>query len=166
VGYNDKANIIFRPQEVQDGNPPPTKSIARKCSLPVRIPCPITGILPEDKQPKQFSVEEVDKFVLQAFFYDYCVTSTNHSLSRGYLDGLESMIRQLGPDSDLARACKAVAFANHGIKLDRPRLTGKGETIYQDLLGSLARSIENPAFADTSESVMIAMLLGLYEVYL
>lgn len=130
------------------------------------MPCPNTGILPEDRRPKEFSEAEVEKFALQAFFYDYCITSTNHTISRGYLDGLESLMLQLGVDSDLARACKAVAYASHGIKLDRPRLIKEGEKVYQDLLGNLARSIEKPGFTDTTESLMIAMLLGLYEVYL
>lgn len=128
------------------------------------MPCPKTGLLPEDNHPKEFSVEEVDKLIIKAFLYDYCVTSTNHALSRGYLDGLEVMLSQAGHDSNLAMACGAVANANHGRKLDRPRLIARAEVAYQDLLGALAIAIEYPKFTETPEALMIVMLLGLYEV--
>ncbi|KFY44171.1 hypothetical protein V495_03599 [Pseudogymnoascus sp. VKM F-4514 (FW-929)] len=163
-GYNDDSSLIFRSQESQGGNLISLQSTPRKCSLPVRIPCPETGILPEDKHPKEFSQEEVDKWIIEAFLYDYCVTSTNRELSRGYLDGLEAMLSQAGHDSTLAMACRAVANANHGRKLDRPRLTAKAAVAYQDLLGSLAIAMQNPEFAETPEALMIAMLLGLYEM--
>ena len=165
-GYEDDANLIFRRYEVQDGNTLPFKSMARKCSLPVRVSHPGTDILPEDGKPKEVSDEKFEEFALRAFFYDYCIVSMNHSISRGYLDGLELMLHHLGLQSDLAKACKVVAFASHGIKLRRPVLTRKAEIMYHDLLGSLARAIENPAFANTAESLIIVMLLGLYEVFL
>ena len=76
------------------------------------------------------------------------------------------MLNRLGWQSDLAKACKVVAFANHGIKLCRPGLTRKAEIFYDDLLRSLAKAIEDPAFVNTAESLTIAMLLGLYEVHL
>lgn len=160
-GYEDGANLVFR-----HGYPLPFKSLARKCSLPVRASSPGTGILPEDSRPKEVSAQKAEEFALQAFFYDYCVVSTNQSLSRGYLGGLESMLHRLGLQSDLAKACKVVGFANHGIKLRRPLLTRKAEVLYHELLGSLARAIGKPGFANTAESLIIAMLLGLYEVSL
>lgn len=165
MGYSDTASLIFRPQESQGGSPPPLSS-ARKCTLPIRIRCPKTGVLPEDDPPKEFSQEEADKRVIQAFLYDYCITSTNHTLSRGYLDGLESMLSQAGHNSSLAMACRAVANANHGRKLCRPRLIARAEDTYQELLRALRIAIEYPDFAETPEALMIAMLLGLYEVYL
>lgn len=137
---------------------------ARKCTLPIRIRCPKTGIVPEDSHPKEFTEEEIDKWIVQAFLYDYCVPSTNHSLSRGYLDGLESMIGRAGYDSSLAIACRAVANANHGRKLGRPRLIARADAAYQALLGSLAIAIECPEFTETPEALMTVMLLGLYEV--
>jgi hypothetical protein len=120
----------------------------------------------EDRLPQEVTYEEVEEFALGSFFYDYPIISVNHSLSRGYLDGLELMLRDLGLQSDLAKACKAVAFASGGIKLRRPVLMQKAEILYRELLGSFARAMENPHFANTAESVMIAMLLGLYEVLL
>ena len=157
---------MFRQYDGQDGDPLPFKSNARKCSLPVRVSGPGTDVLPEDSRPQEVSDEEVDEFALRAFFYDYCIVSMNHSLSRGYLDGLELMLQRTGWRCDLAKACKVVAFANHGIKLRRPGLTRKAEVLYHDLLGSLGKAIRNPALANTAESLMIAMLMGLYEVFL
>jgi hypothetical protein len=165
-GYEDSDKHIFRQYETQDGTASPSRSIARKCTLPLRVPDPITNIIPEDITPKEVPPEQVEEFALGAFFHDYPTTSTNHQLSRGYLDGLESMLHQLGLQSDLSKACRVVAFANHGLKLRRPGLTKKAEVLYHDLLGSLARAIEKPAFANSAELLMIAMLLGLYEVFL
>lgn len=74
------------------------------------------------------------------------------------------MIRRAGYDSSLAIACRAVANANHGRKLGRPRLIARAEAAYQSLLGTLAIAIECPEFTETPEALMIVMLLGLYEV--
>ncbi|KFY75157.1 hypothetical protein V499_04856 [Pseudogymnoascus sp. VKM F-103] len=163
VGYSDGASLIFRPQEIQSGSPSQLSS-ARKCTLPIRIPCPNTGVLPEDTHPREFSQEEADKRIIQAFLYEYCIASTNHTLSRGYLDGLESMLSHAGHYSSLAMACRAVANANHGRKLCRPRLIARAEEAYQELLGALRVAIECPDFPETPEALMIAMLLGLYEI--
>ena len=165
-GYEESVNCTFREYERQDVDPVPFKSTARKCSLPVRVPAPGTDILPEDSKPPEVSDEKVEDFALRAFFYDYCIISVNQNLSRGYLNGLEVLLHGLGWQSDLAKACKVVAFANHGIKLCRPILTHKAEVLYQDLLGFLGKGLANTAFATTAESLVIATLLGLYEVFL
>lgn len=163
-GYEHGTNRIFRQYDGQDGNPHPFRSIARKCRLPVRASRPGTDLVPEDGLPEETSDEKVEEFALRAFLYDYCIVSTNQSLSRGYLNGLELMLNRLGWQSDVAKACKAVAFADHGIKLRRPGLARKAELSYYDLLGSLTKAIHDSAFVNTAESLTIAMLLGLYEV--
>ena len=142
----------------------PPSSIARKCSLPVRAAGFSTEEELPDGQPQEVSDKQVEDFALRAFLYDYCIVSTDQSLSRGYLSGLESMLHQLGWQSDLAKACKVVAFANHGIKLRTSVFTRKAEILYHGLLQSLVKAIECPASADTIESLMVAMLLGVYEV--
>jgi hypothetical protein len=138
--------------------------MARKCSLSARASVPGTDFLPEDDPPKEVSDEKIEELALRAFLHDYCIVSANLRLSRGFLNGLESILHQLGLQSNLAKACKVVALANHGIRLRRPFLVQKAEMQYYDLLGSLARAIENPAIARTVESLAITMLLGLYEV--
>ena len=158
----------FRQYNGQFEGPLPltSTSTARKCSLPVRVSGPNTNTLPEDAKPREVSDEKVEDFALRAFFYDYCIISTNHSISRGYLNGPELMLNRLGWQSDAPKACKAVAFASHGIKLCRPGLTRKAELFYNDLLASLAKAILDLVFINNMESLTIVTLLGLYEVYL
>jgi hypothetical protein len=143
----------------------PPGSIARKCTLPKRI-LVAGGILPRDALPKEISVAESNGLSLRAFVYDYCLASTNENLSQGFLSGVERMILRLGPRSDLAKACQAVAFAGHGKPLNRPQLIRKGELLYHELLGSLARAIEFPYQVNFAEAKLVALLLGLYQVFL
>lgn len=167
-GYENNGDLIFRQHEAQQNKSSPFqlpfKSTARKCSLPARVPAPGSDIVPEDGPPKEVSESVIEDCALRAFFHDYCVVPMNSSLSRGFLGGLELMVHRLGLQSQVANACKAVAFASHGLKLSRPFLTRKAEMLYHDLLGSLARSIQNPDVASSSETMVISILLGLYEV--
>ena len=165
-GYlEDSDKHIFRQYAQGDNAPVPVwKPLARKCTLPIRRPLPGSDVMPEDICPIEVPEEKVEEFALGAFFYDFPIISANREISRGYLDGLEGMVQQLGLQSDLAKACKVVGFAAHGIRSRRPALIQRAEDLYQDLLGTLARGIEDPAFASSTESLMIAMLLGLYEV--
>lgn len=126
---------------------------------------PGTDWFPADGLPKEIPDGETEARSIQAFLYDYCVVPLDRQASRGYIAGLESMLVRLGLDSDLANACRAVAFANGGITLRRPLLTRKAEMLYAGLLGSLARAVVDPVLANTPESLMMAMLLGLYEVF-
>ena len=122
--------------------------------------------MPEDVQPWEVSDEKIEELALRAFFYDYCIISPTHSISRGYLDGLELMLNRMSPQSVAVKACKTVAFASHGIKLSRPGLTRKAEMLYNELLAALAKAILDPTFINSMESLTIVTLLGLYEVYL
>ncbi|KAJ5259237.1 hypothetical protein N7478_012218 [Penicillium angulare] len=103
------------------------------------------------------------KFALQAFFYDYCIPTSHSSLSGGFLSGLEPMVRNLGLDSPVADACRAAAFASHGIKLHRKFLIYQAEILHQNLLRHLALRIQTPA-ANSKENLTIAVLLGLYQM--
>lgn len=133
--------------------------------MPIRTLNPETNIIPEDDIPIEISLDKVEEYALRAFFYDYCITTTNQLLSRGFLSGLESLLRQLGPNSDLSRACRIVSFASHGNKLRRPHLLRKAQELSNDLLSSLARRIELPGSSNDTESLLVTMLLGLYEVF-
>lgn len=101
---------------------------------------------------------------LRAFFYDYCITSTNPNLSRGFLPGLEMLPYRQGPKSDLVKACQRVSFASHGKPLNRPKLVQKACMFYQEVPGSSAKAIQSPVSANAVETKFIAMLLGLYQV--
>jgi hypothetical protein len=164
-GYEHSGFSAFRLHGAQGENEQSVLvSTARKCGMPKRVPIPGTDILPEDKLLVEISQAESSSLALRAFVYDYCITLTNSNLSQGFLSGLEMMACRLGPKSDLAKACQAVAFASHGKPLRRPRLLNLAERYYQELLASLARVIENPLSANALKSKLIAMLLGLYQV--
>ena len=140
-------------------------SIARKCSLPVRGPVSGTTTLLEDCLPLGTTIAQSNEFALRAFVYDYCHVSANANLSRGYLSGLERMLSFYGPRSNLTRACQAVACGSLGIRSNRPLFVDRSVNFYQDLLSSLAKSISDPLSPDKSELRLVAMLLGLYQVY-
>ncbi|KAM0813188.1 putative Transcription factor domain-containing protein [Seiridium cardinale] len=165
-GYEDGEFSAFRqygPHTAEE-TPPPFPSSARKCGLPKRVPIPGTDVLPDDDIPPETSESQSNSLALRAFFYDYCVNSTNQNLSRGFLSRLEVMARRLGPTSDLVKACQAVSFASHGKPLNRPVFVRKAERFYHELLGALAKAIENPTPANTDEARLIAMLLGLFQM--
>jgi hypothetical protein len=138
--------------------------MARKCSLPPRAFVPGSNHLVLDGLPKEIPDGYSETRCIQAFIHDYCVVPLSRQASRGYIAGLEPMLLQLGLDSDVANACRAVSFASGGITLRRPILTRKAELLYDGLLGSLARAVVDPVLANTPESLVVAMLLGLYEV--
>ncbi|PGH28173.1 hypothetical protein AJ80_00063 [Polytolypa hystricis UAMH7299] len=164
-GYDDGAFCAFRQYEA-DGTYQlsPSKSIAQKCTLPKRAPIPGTDVMSQDAIPPEVSAAESNIFALRAFLYDFCVISDNRNLSGGYLSGLEPLAHRLGPKSDLVKACQAVAFASRGKPACRPQLVHKAEIFYQELLGSLARAIEGPDPANSTELKLVAMLLGLYQI--
>ena len=164
-GYEHSTSTAFRQYGAQSPNDSwSLPSLARKCSLPIRIPIPGTDILPEDTIPSEVPQEQSNLLALRAFFYDYCTVSTNKNLSRDYLSGLEKLALRRGPKSDLVKACQAVGFASHGKPLRRPRLVRKAEIFNQELLGSMAKAIENPASTNHAEVRLVAMLLGLFQV--
>ncbi|KAL2833573.1 hypothetical protein BJY01DRAFT_225053 [Aspergillus pseudoustus] len=171
-GYEAHANgnLIFRQHESQStpgGIAPhllPFKSMARKCSLPARVPVPGSDVLPLDVGPKEVTPELMEECTLRAFFYDYCLVPINPTLSRGLLGRLELMVNRLGLQSQVAKACQAVGYACHGIKLSRPFLLQKAEELYYGLLSSLAHAIRDPKAVNKEETAVMAILLGLYEM--
>lgn len=139
-------------------------SMARKCSLLTRPSGPDTDIVPADTPPQGISNEQGENVAIRAFYYKYCITSIEQSLSLGCMGGLEPMLNQLGGQTDFAKAYKEVASASHTIKLHWSSFMQKAELLYHELLGSLARAIEHAALAKTGECVMIETVLGLYKI--
>jgi len=64
----------------------------------------------------------------------------------------------------LAEATHVVALANIGLKLRRPALVHKSRIKYSKMLRSLQSMISKQSMAKATESLMTAVLLGLYEV--
>ena len=164
-GYEDPAFSFFRLYEAHGAEQSSSFiTTARKCTMPKRTPLPGTDILPEDILPSETSSAQSNMLALRAFFYDYCILPTNSNLSRGYLSGLEQAAERQGTNSDLVKACQAVSFMTHGKPLNRPKLMEKASIFYQELLGSLAKAMDNPHSVKAAETRMIVMLLGIYQV--
>lgn len=106
--------------------------------------------------------EEVD--FLQVFLRDYCQTSKDRAISRGYLDGFDLLLINSGNASDLAEAARTVALAAAGKKAARSDYVDKARAQYAKLLVSFHQMLATPVTAGTVEALMIAVLLGLYEV--
>lgn len=140
------------------------KPIARKCTLPKRELLPGMSTLPPDVCPKEVKVEKADQFALQAFFHEYCIPSSNTGISPGFLRGLEQKFYDVAPDSMLKIACKAVAYASHGVSLNRPVLSHRAVVLYQGVLSRFAVAMHDPGSIERKDSLCVAMLLGLYEV--
>ncbi|OKL58468.1 hypothetical protein UA08_05976 [Talaromyces atroroseus] len=139
-------------------------SIARKCSLPVREPLPGTNILPPDTTPKEVNIEQSDDYALGAFFYDYCIASSNNKISPGFLSRLEQMFYSAKSHSMLKKACEAVAYASNGRKLNRPHLKRRGMELYHNVLSWFAVAIHDSEPTKTPEYLAVTTLLGLYEI--
>jgi hypothetical protein len=107
---------------------------------------------------------EIESLASQTFISDYCISSSNRTVSRGYLNGLESLIAKAGPASTVSQSCKIISLANLGKKAASPMLLQKAETLYFDLLPSFRWTISNEGESTTIQSLITAVLLGLYEV--
>ncbi|KIW46773.1 uncharacterized protein PV06_02411 [Exophiala oligosperma] len=163
-GYKDDADLIFRPYEgsyqYQAGSVA-TSEEQYNSSDSTKNPSEASDAISPDSQ---YDEEQIDKHALQTFFVDYCVSSADRSLSRGYLDGLQTLLFHAGPQSEVSQAAKIVALANLGKKSNSPSLLERTRLLYSRLLHSFQRTISNPSTSSTIESFMTAVLLGLYEM--
>jgi hypothetical protein len=104
-----------------------------------------------------------DVAVLKMFFRDYVLVSKDRSLSRGYFDGLESLLNSARPSSELVSAVQIVADASAASKagsLDFPSSSKQ----YSDTLAAFQKTLDNPEKCNADEAHMTAVLLGLYEM--
>lgn len=120
--------------------------------------------LPPDACPKEVKVEKADQYALQAFFHEYCIPSSNSSISPGFLRGLEQKFYDVASDSMLKIACQAVAYASSGVSLNRPALSHRSVLLYQDVLSRFTVAMHDSGSIEREDSLCVAMLLGLYEV--
>ena len=159
-GYQDEAALFFRRYcgEGDDRSPPERT----REPFESRIQCLTPS--PESLQQCAFDDSEFEQRALAAFIDDYCIVSTNESLSRGYLHGLESLLTDAGPSSDIAKAARIAAFASLGNKTGDPDIGHRASELYLDLLHSFQITMSMAATSNTVESLTTAVLLGLYEV--
>lgn len=107
---------------------------------------------------------QIEQRSLMTFFNDYCERSKDRSVSRGFLDGLETIIVYAGQSSNVAKAAKIVALAGIGNRLLRKTLVQKAERLYCELLSSFQKRLSEKTLCNTVELLVTASLIGLYEV--
>lgn len=64
----------------------------------------------------------------------------------------------------VGKAAMAVAGENHRRVLNREYLGQRGHDSYVEVVGYLAKTIQDPRAAKSPETLLIATILGLYEV--
>ena len=107
---------------------------------------------------------EIESRAFQTFISDYCIPSSNRTVSRGYLNGLECFIEKAGPESCVAKSCRILSLANLGKKTASPGPVQRAEMLYLDLLPSFRQTISDEGNSTTIHSLITAVMLGLYEV--
>lgn len=120
--------------------------------------------MPKDVLPKEVSDRDVEDITLRSFLHEFCIVPTGPTISHGFLSGIESRLRRLDGRSSLAKACKMVAYASHGIKFNQSVSTVKAEKLNHALVTSLAAGLQNRASSSKKDDALVVMLLGLYEV--
>jgi hypothetical protein len=106
----------------------------------------------------------IEEHALEIFLHDYVVSPTDPVLSRGFLDGLSSLLANADPYSDLVQAAQLVACASIGNLRNQPRILEEARQKYVTLLRSFHLSLSREMHATTIEALMTAVLLGLYEI--
>lgn len=114
--------------------------------------------------PQAFPDAHVEACGLTAFFQHFTDVSRDTTVSRGYLDGLEDLVRRAEPDALVLQACKVMALACLGSRLKMLDLLDQARSLHIQLLHSFSKSLLELSAHDVMESLVTAVLLGLYEV--
>ena len=112
----------------------------------------------------QLGNAQLEQQALDIFIEEYCVEPADPTISRGFLNGLKSLIAYTGETSDVAQAARAVSLVGLGNRTSTPAFRRKAEILYGDLLRSFATTLSNPNTSNSVESLMTAVLMGLLEV--
>ncbi|KAF2801524.1 uncharacterized protein BDZ99DRAFT_455976 [Mytilinidion resinicola] len=151
LGYQENSSVLFRHYGPPTLNEPPSAVMQTPTS-------PSGVVIPEPDD------EQLERDALAIFFDDYCVESADRTISRGFLDGLKPLIDHAGESSDIAQAAKIVALATTGNRLRRLNILCKTKQQYGGLLHSFRSTLMRATESDMVETLMIAVLLGLYEI--
>jgi hypothetical protein len=100
---------------------------------------------------------------IQWFVNNYVVEPANMNNSRGFLDGIQTIISSL-PTSDCVRATSIVAMACRGNRHEGSVLTQRATEQYVELLRSFRHGLSAPGAAWSVQTLLTVVLLGLYEV--
>ncbi|KAL4793011.1 hypothetical protein BDV19DRAFT_380484 [Aspergillus venezuelensis] len=119
------------------------------------------SVLPSPSTSEQsFTEHAVDTFLEQ-----YVVHSADPGISRGFLDGLPSLLANAEPKSHVVQVTEIVAWASLGRVWKRPDLLSRAREQYVSLLYSFQGPLLScQVSAPTVEALVTAILLGLYEI--
>ncbi|KIW10800.1 hypothetical protein PV08_10099 [Exophiala spinifera] len=151
-GYRPRQNGTFRQSSVSH---PPYLSKKSKALDLVEVP---------NCFPQAWPDINTEACALSAFFQHFTDVSRDPTISRGYLDGLEDLFRCADSDAHIQQACRIMAFACLGSRLKMPALLVQARSLYIKLLHSFSRSLLKLSSQDVIESLVTAVLLGLYEL--
>lgn len=73
---------------------------------------------------------EIESLAVQIFISDYCISSSDRAISRGYLNGLESLIEKARLGLNIAKSYKIISLANLGKKAASPMLLQNSTLTY------------------------------------
>jgi len=150
LGYKENADILFRDY----------KSCGLEGSVDYSKP-PLQASTASDFPPNLDG--NADTAALKSFFQDYVLVSKDRSLSRGYFDGLESLLNSASPSEELISAAKIVAHASAASKTGTLDLVSSTDK-YSNALAAFQKMLDNPEKRNADEALMTAVLLGLYEM--
>lgn len=162
-GYKDESDIIFRHHR-RDLNAQSDHSDAHDAndSCPSRRKIPSSNVA--HYTTADWHDAALEREARELFLKDYSVISSDRTLSRGYLDGLRQLLVYTGSSSEVSRAVTIVSLASYGNKHQRPEICAEAKFLYFQLLQSFQKTISNVATFNIVESLVTAVLLGLYEV--
>ncbi|KAH8810998.1 hypothetical protein F5884DRAFT_876054 [Xylogone sp. PMI_703] len=101
---------------------------------------------------------------LRLFVDEFVVVATDPSLSRGFLDGMQHMLRRVHPASALACTARILVLACIGHRTGKRSLVSKTQRQYIDILQIYSRSLSAQSTHVPVEDLYTAVLLGLYEI--
>lgn len=102
---------------------------------------------------------------LDMFISNFVIEASDRSVSRGFLDGMQNLLKTLDPSSPLVQSAKLVALTNEARRQSHKELLGYVEARYGELLQAYRRILSASGNSDVSiETLYTAVLLGLYEV--
>ncbi|KAF7562647.1 hypothetical protein G7046_g1481 [Stylonectria norvegica] len=141
-GYKDEATLLFRHYE------PPR----------VTYKSPVCWWSPEVGDAK------LEETALRIFVAEFVVESRDREHSRGFLDGMQTLLTSVDPESSLASAAKLVVLASIGNRTGRASLAKRTQLKYGQLLQKFTESLSKEKGAVSIESLYTAVLLGIYEI--
>lgn len=108
--------------------------------------------------------DDLDQRALDIFLAEFVVESHDRKRSRGFLDGMQSLLANVSPDSSLRNAAKIVVLASIGNRTGRESLVKRAQVQYGQLLQDFTASLSQGSVGVSIENLFTAVLLGLYEV--